>query len=407
MKKNARLVFNIMFLGLFVFRSDRAQANLTLSLNDFLKIVEQQSPDLAIEKSMVDEAISKSNGVRIPPPMVGFMNMKDAGGNNQGLEISQELPLPTKIIKEKKIKELELSAQKILFQFKKIETLSLARNAYFEYWMSFEKNKILNEKKQWFQSHLQMSRALSRSDNTTLIHFLEIESSADLIDNEISSSEALVLEKKLALRTFAPELNIDDISPTEPEIETLTNIKALTEKFENAMTVSKKYELKSLEATVDLKKQSYWPDLFLRYRNYQGNDMTPKNEEFMVGFTLPFLYFWQPQSEANESLSKKIKAEAELSKIKVESANTIQLNIKKMETLHKQIMTLKNKIIPRAYQRIKLLNNQPARNLESLDSHRMVMLDLFELRNKEIEYRYDYEKTFNDTRKLTMPAEQP
>lgn len=72
----------------------------------------------------------------------------------------------------------------------------------------------------------------------------------------------------------------------------------------------------------------------------------------------------------------------------------------KSESLKKQLMTLKVKLIPRAEKRMRLVENLSARSIEGLDTHRMVMLDYLDLRTKELNARNEFEKALIEISRL-------
>lgn len=360
-----------------------------LNIEDFLKRVQAQSPEIQVEKSMKEEFKAKAQGVRIPPPMIGFMNMKDSGGNNQGLEVTQEVPFPTKITKEKEVRDLEAQAQNASFSYKKNEILLEARKAYFEFWKAFENKKILEEKLAWLKNHVRLSRSIARSDSTGQIHLLATESELDQLDNEILEAQTELVEKINILKTFIPDLQTENLTPESwPKLEVIA-----VEKNQKSLLVdAKESDLKAASSAKDLKKQSYLPDLVLRYRSYNGNDMTPRNEEIMIGITLPFLFFWQPQSEVAEASARLQRAEAEVLKARLATETQLKSLFEKSKAIGKQVENFKEKLIPRAHKRMKLVENLTVRTMEGLDEHRMVMLDYLDLRQKEINSRFEFEK---------------
>lgn len=361
----------------------------SLSIEDFLKKVQTQSPEIQIEKAMNDEFKAKAQGIRISPPMVGLMNMKDSGGNNQGVELTQELPFPTKIFKEKEVRELEAKSQSLNFSYKKNEILLEAKKAYFEFWKSFETKKVLEEKLVWLKSHVQLSRSVARSDSAGQLHLLASESELDQLDNEILEFQADLIEKANSLKIFVPDLQTENLTP---EVWSRSAIMTLEKNQKSLLLEAKENELSAASSSRDLKKQSYLPDLVLRYRSYNGNDMTPKNEEIMVGVTLPFLFFWQPNAEVAEASARQQRAEAELLKARISIESQLKILIEKSKSLNKQLENFKDKLIPRAHKRMKLVENLTVRTMEALDEHRMVMFDYLELRQKEINTKVEFEK---------------
>lgn len=360
-----------------------------LNIEEFLQKVQAQSPEIQVENSMNEEFKAKAQGVRISPPMVGFMNMKDSGGTNQGIEVTQELPFPTKITKEKEVREFEAQVQSKNFSYKKNEILLDARKAYFDFWKTFESKKILEEKLTWLKNHVRLSRSVARSDSAGQIHLLASESEQDQLDNEILEVQADLVEKANALKTYVPDLRTENLIPESlPKSEFFS----LERNQKSILVDVKESDLKAASSIRDLKKQFYFPDLILRYRSYKGNDMTPRNEEIMIGVTLPFLFFWQPQSEVAEASARLQRAEAEVLKAKLSVETQVKSLLEKSEAIRKQVENFKEKLIPRAHKRMKLVENLTVRTMEGLDEHRMVMFDYLELRQKELNARLELEK---------------
>ena len=370
----------------------------TLFLEDFLKLVQTQSLDIQVEKSINDESQAKAQGTRIPPPMIGVMNMKDSGGVNRGIEISQELPFPTKIFKEKDVRELEAQAQNTNFRYRKNEILLEARQSYFEYWKVYETKEIIEEKRTWLSSHLKLSRSLTRSDTSAQIHLLAIESEVDQLENELLEMQSELSEKRNQLKSIAPGLVSQNFSPeSQPKIEDIN----IEKKMDSGLLIeSKRVALDAAIADANLKKQAYLPDFTLRYRSYQGNEMNPRNEELMLGISLPFLFFSQPHAEVAEASAKQQRAEVELQKEKLRIENQLDSQIERLKNMKTQYINMSQKLIPRANQRMKLVESLTVRSMEGLDEHRMVMLDYLELKQKEINLRFEIEKLSLEILKL-------
>lgn len=221
-----------------------AQTTTTLTLEGFLEATKKESPDLAVEKANLEAASARASGIRIAPPMVGLMQMKESGTSRNGYEISQELPFPTKLIQEKKVRDLEFETQKENSGYQKTLILNEARNAYLSFWSSYEKLQILKDKHHWLKHHVSLTRSATRSDSLAQIHLLEVESDSDLIENEILSIESELSEKRNALKLYAPTLDVDSILPKEPALPTIE-----IEKTTRSLVTLKEKEVATLEVT--------------------------------------------------------------------------------------------------------------------------------------------------------------
>lgn len=391
-----------MIMGLISFLSvlspswAAAQSASTLTLEAFLEAAKKESPDLTVEKASLEAASARASGIRINPPMVGFMQMRESGTSRNGYEISQELPFPTKMIQDKKVRDLDFETQKENSSYQKNLIISEARSAYLGFWSVYEKLQILKDKHHWLKHHVSLTRSATRSDSLAQIHLLEVESDSDQIENEILSIDAELLEKRNALKVYAPSINVELILPKEPALPTIE-----IDRASRSLVALKEKEVATLEAHENLKKQSYIPDLSLRLRSFEGNEMASSNQEIMIGVTLPFLYFWQPKAEIAEASALKMKAQAELQKVKIEFESRLSTLTKKTESLKAQISNLKGKLIPRAEKRRKLVANLSTRTMEGLDEHKSVVTGLLNLRMKAVDLRMEYENTFKEILKLT------
>ena len=81
----------------------------------------------------------------------------------------------------------------------------------------------------------------------------------------------------------------------------------------------------------------------------------------------------------------------------IDIENTTLLS--KAESLKKQITILKDKSIPRAEKRMKLVHNLAPRDMETLQDHRETMEALPELKMKALSYRLEYEQAISNLEK--------
>jgi len=325
------------------------------------------------------------------------MQMKEAGDTNKGYEISQNLPFPTKIYKDSQMRDLEAEAQTENSKYQSTVILTEARLAYIMFWSSFERLQILKEKQTWLKNHLKIARSATRSDSGAQIHLLGIESSYDVLENEILTADADLTEKRNALKIFAPSLDVSEIVPSNPTIFEVSASSANA----SSLLKWKKKEVEAKEALESYKKHSYLPDLFFRYRDYAGSDMQAANQEMMVGITMPFLFFWQPKAEVAEARANKMKAEVEYRKLAIEADSKLSTFAQKANSSLKQLKNLNEKLLPRAHRRMKLVENLSQRSMEGLEEHRTVMLDYLDLRMKAVELRVDYENSLKEIVRLS------
>lgn len=362
----------------------------TIALDQFLRAVKTESPDLAVESANVEAADARATGIRISPPMVGYMQMKEGGATQKGYEVLQEIPFPTKIFQDKRVRNREFDAQKENSEYQKHAILANARVAFLSFWSAYERLQIAKEKHDWLKGHLKLSRTATRSDTEAQIHLLEIESEADTQENEVLSLEAELAEKRAALRTFAPSLPMADMIPADPPLA------KWKPSGRSAFLSAKEQDLKAKDALVGLKKNAYLPDIFVRYQTLEANSSMPRNQELMVGISLPFLFFWQPRAEVAEASAARMRAEGELQKAQIEYDSKLMSLTKKADAIRAQLGNLREKILPRAERRVKFVKNLSQRTMEGLDEHRSTVLGYLDLRVKAVELRESYEDVMRE-----------
>lgn len=401
MKVSMKIIFSLSSFAIFlVLLSAQASfASNLLTLNDYLKLAQDKSPDIGAAQALKKEAHARAEGVRMPPPMVGFINLKDSVSSANGFEITQEVPFPTKIYKESELRHQEALSQDALFSYKENELLLDARWTYFRFWKSFEALKILEEKQSWLKKHLQLTRSTARYNTTAQSYLLGVESESDLIENEILENQSEFSESKNMLKIYAPDLSTENLTPVEPTVDHMT---VNTNQQDSSYLTWKESELKVAETSQSLSKQSYWPDITLKYRSMQASQEMPRSQEIMIGLSLPFLFFWQPQAEVSMASARKLRAETELRKARIEFGSRLNGLKAKALSLEKQLSTLKDKLVPRAKKRVQMLENLSLRSIENLNEHRTIMLSYLDLRTKEIDVRIELEKIFIEISKLTQ-----
>lgn len=385
----------LIFVGLI---TNVALCDQRLTLDQFLNEVRSQNLSLKAESATTHAAQSAAVGLLIPPPMAGITQMNDINGSRNGFEVSQTIPFPTKLTNDHSARKFEAEAQLSINKSKEKEVLAQAKFIYFRIWQSQERIKLLQEKKMALQEHLRLSTASARSDSFMKIHLLKTESDMDLLENERLEAEQEHIER-IAEAAILINREQKDFLPVVEDI----NMSSLPQ--ENSLSTpysldAKRFEVEALRARERAAKAEWLPDFNFKYKQTDGNEMAPKYSEVMVSASLPFVFFWERNAQAEKSSSERIRAEALLSfeKRKVDS-DRLKL-YSKAQTLKKQIDQLKDKIIPRAEKRVRLVHNLAPRDLETLQDHRETMEALPELKIKVLELRAQYEETVSELEKL-------
>jgi len=145
-----------------------------LRLQDFLKNVQSENLDLKMEQAKLETANAQSSSISLPPPMVSFSKLTEKEGSSaQGFEVSQTVPFPGKISKNKSSRNLEAQAQKLNLAAKQNAVLTEAKQSFFEYWGAYKKIHFLRQKKDILSKHLRLARSGVRSDSSMKLHFVK------------------------------------------------------------------------------------------------------------------------------------------------------------------------------------------------------------------------------------------
>lgn len=381
---------NQLLLAFFIVMGTYQSFAQDLTLDEYLSKLKGQSLDLKIEQSKLEAIDAKATGISIPPPMVGFSKMNDEDGSSaNGFEVSQMIPFPTKL-------SADYSARKFDYQAGKKNNLSTKKQIYLnakilflKLWESQQQLSFLEEKRAVLQNHVKLARAVTRSDSFATVHLLKTESDLDFLENEMETVNQLIRERQFEAAVY---VSVDPLSfkykAIEPKTSQVPNIESIEE---SNLFQAKLLGLESLKAKERRAKSEWLPDFSLRYREMGSTRTSMESNEVMVGVTLPFVFFWQPYSVANQASKERMIGEFELEKEKRNFGSEKIVLLSRIESLKKQLDTLENKLIPKASKRMRLAHNIVPRDMETLEDHRETMEAFPELKMKALSIRIEYE----------------
>lgn len=368
-----------------------------ISLEQYLEKVRVSNIDIKLEDEKLKASESRAVGIRLPSPMASLIQMKEeSGGSPNGFEINQQLPFPTKITSEHKIRKLEANAQNKMLIVGINQAVAKAKMAFIELWVAQENISVINQQKNILINHIKLSRSAARSDSFLKLHLLRAQSDLDLLENEIETAKQKLKVKQLALAEIINE-DPDTFLPIaiEPPISAIPN--AAQENIPQLELM--KLTLESFKERESLAKASWLPDFNFTYKKMGSSSMSESYSEIMVGITLPFIYPWQPKAEAQSAGVEKYQAELNYSREKRSiEIKTVALR-SLANSLQVQLLNLKNKLIPRAHQRMKIVLNLAPRDMETIQDHRETMEALPELKMKEIDLQMQYEESIIELEK--------
>jgi outer membrane protein TolC len=108
----------------------KAESVQTLSLNDYMKLVETQNLTVAASQASYEAAEARAVGIRLPPPKIGLSQMHDPYGSANGFSLSQTVPFPSKLSGDYEARNFESQMERMNSLSVKSETLAKARLLY-------------------------------------------------------------------------------------------------------------------------------------------------------------------------------------------------------------------------------------------------------------------------------------
>ena len=363
-----------------------------LSYETFLKAALEQNLGLKVESAKYEAAHSNARALNIPPPMVGYMRMTDQSGSSaNGIEITQTIPFPSKLSADSSARKYEERAQEESRKAMESEIRAKARALYFDLWASEERKSALKEKRRVIENHIRLAQAGVRSDSFLRIHLLKAESDLDLLENELIAADQDIFEKEaraaeflnVSLASFHPSLQ-------EPEQTPLPSEKSLatSHQLEAARLTFEGFKERENGA-----KSSWFPDLYLRYKEIGQTQLMPQTSEVMIGVSLPFIFPWDASANSGKASAQRSQSEFEFAQEtrKVGTEQSVLLN--KAASLKKQLDNITQRLLPRAEKRMKLVHNLAPRDMETLQDHRETMEAFPDLKLKALDLRRQYEGT--------------
>jgi outer membrane protein TolC len=361
------------------------------SVELFLSKVKRKNLEIATQGTIISAAEARSKGFSLKAPMIGVAQMRNLEGVSYALEVQQEVPLSSRLSKDKKSREDSYELQKKESEYFTREKMLEARLAFISYWKNFEKIKYTEEIRNWLKQHAEYIRSVVRSDAATNVYALEIQSYIGLLENEVSSMKGMLETEKAKLK----ELSFDETY--DPGVPTLDDLKPLPEaSLSSRISSINLSKLRVASSKLEVAQTSLMPNLFLKARKLDRLMVGMANQEIMVGIDLPFAYFWQPRAEKAEAVANKYMAEANYRKSEVQSEALKHALKEKASILNNQIKTLNEVSVPAAEKALKYAKNIAPRDMSGLETHRRIFQDYIELKSQLLEIRMNYEEIYSN-----------
>lgn len=111
----------------FILSFETARAE---GLPAFLERVQKKNLEIQVQSQVIQGALDRSKGYKLPPPMVGISQMRNLQGESYAFEIQQQLPFPSKLSDDKKSREAQFKLQEKESRYFTDDLLLEARLAY-------------------------------------------------------------------------------------------------------------------------------------------------------------------------------------------------------------------------------------------------------------------------------------
>jgi outer membrane protein TolC len=404
-KKRATAVAIAIAIVLSVgFFHQQVRADEVLTLERFVNLAVRENLEGKVAEATVASAKASDGSILLTGPMVGLTQMTAADETTLGFEVSQTLPFPSKILSVRETRRLEAETQVAVSRRSKREITARALFLYFQLWQRQERVSLLREKKRAIEQHIKLATAGARSDSFQKIHVIKTESELDWLENEILQAYQEVHETQIEAARF---INSDPRSFKPIVNETMITVLPR----ENDLATSFQLEVRELElATLRAREREaeakWFPDLNLRYRDTGNTRMSPRTTEIMLAISLPYAYFWAPRAISERASADRYLGELRLQQEKSRiTAEQVTL-FSRAHSLQRQLVQIREKLLPRAEKRMRFVHNLAPRDMEILQDHRETMELVPDLKLKALEIRGQYEAVVTELKKFESGSEK-
>ncbi len=292
-------------IGCFFILFGWANSAYIVNLDEVIQTVSASNPSVQAAKAKYEATQKKIAWLsQVSDPWFG-LELENKG---QMYSLTQEFPLPTKMISNLKLAKLEANQAFQRYKRKEQEIIAQAKRLYAQ--ILFDQRKIeamkkTRERLDQILKNTVKNYTLGKSQQSDVLSAkIEIEQ----INNELLAIED---EKNSLLSELSALLNLPDSLITGVEVIAIRDTTfELKELYQIAQTQN--FELKSLQTEIkktksllSLAEQDYLPDLMIKFEQ-ETMDNKLKDRKFMVGLTLP-IWFWGKQNRLRSAMATEVK----------------------------------------------------------------------------------------------------
>ncbi len=346
------MMFKITTLVLFLFASMplRAVANTDslLSLRQLIDEVKRENPGL---QAMIAEQEAAEYGIswlrHLPDPLVSV----EFSGDMTMYSVTQQIPFPLKITKQSDLARLNADKLYFLYEDKEQRLIKEAKEAYAAFLLIKGKIRTVEKSIGFLEQIHRIAGQKFSINEASQTEVLIAEVALARAENELLSLNddlGIVRAYLNTLLNRSPDEGLMLLDKDVSSVDTLP-LSTLYELARENRPQLRSFELKQNEARVSLSlaRQSYLPDLVLRYTHERMSD-NMSNNKYMVGVSLPVWFLGKQKNMIREAESYLRRASAQYEMIE----NATLLDVKEAKTwLEKYRRTAdlyRNAVLPQA-----------------------------------------------------------
>lgn len=340
-----------------------------LNLDWVLARVRQNNPEIKAARAEVDMAKSMVTSARAwPDPQIGveFWNVPRPGfdlsaSDQRWLDISQEIPFPTKTYLQSEVAEhgsrlKEAEAEKTVQ-----EQVFMAKQAYWDFYTASMSMKAVSKTARALGQLVEISERRNRMGQVgrmeQLMDPMAKMEKVGLENQALGLAQERVAAQAKLKRLMGAEFRVD--LPDPGEEQALENVEiqgqdVMKRAMENRPDiVEARHHLLHTQAQHSLAASGWMPDFMLQY-SLVDNVNGPQSSMGMAKVNLPFIWFWRQGAEVSAA-SKEVEAsQAMLQSVNNETWEMVVSEVAMFRTSRAQLENDKSESLPNADKVLKL-----------------------------------------------------
>ena len=403
---------SVLLAILFTTLAMAARAQVTNSLDACLEIALANNPDIAAAHSRWEAALQKVPQARAwDDPMIGVDTWRrddQAGAPSQnGLMVSQTVPWFGKRDLRGRVEMGAAKRAEMDWRMKTLEVAASVKQSFYDLWQAQRELDVNDRTRELMGQFVNAARAQYETGKASQSDLIRAQNelaklSEDRIDRLRMRDQALAELNRLLQRAPETPVEIDSnfaVPVFDPGV-TLEQLQAAAGERPELLGV-REGMLRSAQASLDLAKKGYDPDVQVRVEGwqYEGKNGIP---EYDVGVAINFPWFNHSKYKAaiNEARANLDASRDELDAMRVQTAAEVKKLYDGVHTMHHHYDLYAERLIPQ--QRLAVEAARAAyetgtgRFLDVLDADRM----LFDLEMQNLHHAAEFQRLLASLEKM-------